>query len=185
MHGQEERGTSVRPAPEHPSPMAVALAQGALIALVSYCLWRIVRPIFVTSPLAHIPGPPKDSLWKGECFLSRLFYRIRQTDFEKHRKFSTRYSAARVGISIVNWPRNTEMLSKCMVSSEWVQLLIYPYLFFRNLLLIFRTHFRQREELFVMDPLALHHVVVKDQYVYEETDSFIMCVPSLADSPGR
>jgi len=25
-----------------------------------------------------------------------------------------------------------------------------------------------------MDPLALHHVVVKDQYVYEETDSFII-----------
>lgn len=31
----------------------------------------------------------------------------------------------------------------------------------------------QTEELYVTDPRALHHIVVKDQYVYEETASFI------------
>lgn len=38
--------------------------------------------------------------------------------------------------------------------------------------------FNKDEQLFVLDPLALHHIVVKDQYVYEETDSFIVCVLS-------
>lgn len=31
----------------------------------------------------------------------------------------------------------------------------------------------QNEMLYVSDPLALHHIVVKDQYIYEETSSFI------------
>ncbi|THH09099.1 hypothetical protein EW145_g2244 [Phellinidium pouzarii] len=31
----------------------------------------------------------------------------------------------------------------------------------------------QDEQLYVADPLALHHIVVKDQYIYEETDMFI------------
>lgn len=31
----------------------------------------------------------------------------------------------------------------------------------------------QVEQLIVWDPLALHHIVVKDQYTYEETDAFI------------
>ena len=30
----------------------------------------------------------------------------------------------------------------------------------------------QDEQLYVSDPLALHHIVVKDQYAYEETDMF-------------
>ncbi|KAH8115657.1 cytochrome P450 [Phellopilus nigrolimitatus] len=30
------------------------------------------------------------------------------------------------------------------------------------------------EQLFVSDPLALHHILVKDQYVFEETDPFLM-----------
>ncbi|KAH8107332.1 cytochrome P450, partial [Phellopilus nigrolimitatus] len=30
------------------------------------------------------------------------------------------------------------------------------------------------EQLFVSDPLALHHILVKDQYVFEETETFLM-----------
>lgn len=32
------------------------------------------------------------------------------------------------------------------------------------------------EQLYVWDPLAIHHIIVKDQYVYEETDMFIAYV---------
>ncbi|TDL20047.1 cytochrome P450 [Rickenella mellea] len=34
------------------------------------------------------------------------------------------------------------------------------------------SHFGD-EQLYVSDPLALHHIVVKDQYIYEETSAFI------------
>ena len=34
----------------------------------------------------------------------------------------------------------------------------------------------QNKWLFVFDPLALHHVVLKDQHIYEETEQFIQCV---------
>ena len=34
----------------------------------------------------------------------------------------------------------------------------------------------QDQQLYVSDPLALHHVVVKEQHIYTETDMFIMCV---------
>ena len=30
--------------------------------------------------------------------------------------------------------------------------------------------------LFVFDPLALHHVVLKDQHIYEETEALIQYV---------
>ena len=31
-----------------------------------------------------------------------------------------------------------------------------------------------KDMLYVSDPLALHHIVVKDQYVYEETGAFLL-----------
>ena len=34
----------------------------------------------------------------------------------------------------------------------------------------------QDEQLYVSDPLALHHIIVKDQYIYEETPMFMLCV---------
>lgn len=37
----------------------------------------------------------------------------------------------------------------------------------------------QNEMLYVFDPLALHHIIVKDQYIYEETSSFIEYAPAL------
>ena len=41
------------------------------------------------------------------------------------------------------------------------------------------TSCSQQEELYVFDPLALHHVLVKDQYTYEETSMFITYVYSI------
>ncbi|KAG6373384.1 cytochrome P450 [Boletus reticuloceps] len=34
------------------------------------------------------------------------------------------------------------------------------------------------QQLYISDPLALHHIVVKDQHIYTETDMFIMYVPA-------
>lgn len=32
----------------------------------------------------------------------------------------------------------------------------------------------QEQQLTVADPLALHHILVKEQYVYEETEPFLL-----------
>ena len=34
----------------------------------------------------------------------------------------------------------------------------------------------QRRILYVFDPTAMHSIIVKDQYIYEEADWFIKCV---------
>ena len=34
----------------------------------------------------------------------------------------------------------------------------------------------QRDQLYTFDPLALHHIFVKNQYVYEETEVFLLYV---------
>lgn len=41
----------------------------------------------------------------------------------------------------------------------------------------------QDEQLYVYDPLALHHIVVKDQLIYEETSVFVECVLHMITSP--
>ena len=45
----------------------------------------------------------------------------------------------------------------------------------------------QYEDLYVTDPLALHYIIVKDQYIYEETSAFITYVPtnSVADASNE
>lgn len=35
---------------------------------------------------------------------------------------------------------------------------------------------RQRREIYVSDPKALHHIIIKEQDIYEETDEFIQYV---------
>ncbi|KAF8896616.1 cytochrome P450 [Infundibulicybe gibba] len=44
------------------------------------------------------------------------------------------------------------------------------------------------KQLYIFDPKALHHIIVKDQYIYEETDQFIQYVlspPALVDLLGE
>lgn len=37
----------------------------------------------------------------------------------------------------------------------------------------------QDKQLYVYDPKAMHHIIVKDQDIYEETSLFISCVEPL------
>lgn len=79
------------------------------------------------STLANIPGPPRESWWKG-CF----FQVFDKQGWKFHRGIVEKYG------SVVKLP---------MLFGD--------------------------EQLFITDPLALHHIVVKDQYIYEETSMFI------------
>ena len=50
------------------------VAQAVTATLFSYVLWRLIRPYFVKSPLAHIAGPKSTSWWAGN--FNELFSRF-------------------------------------------------------------------------------------------------------------
>ena len=56
--------------------MLSVLSRGIIISVVSWVLWRIVRPLVVKSPLDNIPGPPPKSSWRGNCIHSTLMVYI-------------------------------------------------------------------------------------------------------------
>ncbi|KAH8119663.1 cytochrome P450 [Phellopilus nigrolimitatus] len=107
--------------------MSLSVPQAAALSLLSYVIWRLLRPFIVKTPLSSIPGPPRDSWWKGN------FHQV----FDRH-----------------GW--------------EFHQMLADKYGSVVKLNMLFGD-----EQLYVADPLALHHIVVKDQYIYEEPDQFI------------
>ncbi|KAI5121362.1 hypothetical protein M0805_000670 [Coniferiporia weirii] len=103
--------------------MALIIAL-VVLPLCSYLLWRF---FIAKSPLAKIPGPPRDSWWKGN--FHKVFNR---NGWQFHHDLVEKYG------SVV------------------------------KLFMLFGD-----EQLYVTDPLALHHIVVKEQYTYEETSMFI------------
>ena len=67
-----------------PANMVPSLPQAFLLTLISYLLWRTLRPYFVKTPLSIVPGPPSASWWKGNmlhlaipigCLISLSFSR--------------------------------------------------------------------------------------------------------------
>ena len=44
---------------------------------------------------------------------------------------------------------------------------------------------RQRKMLFVHDPKAMHHILVRDQDIFEEVTWFTRCVPALSPTNGH
>ncbi|KAL5482385.1 hypothetical protein ACEPAI_8979 [Sanghuangporus weigelae] len=108
--------------------MSISIAIVCVLSLVSFLLWRVVRPIVVKSPLLAIPGPQATSWWKGN--FSQVFNS--KSGWEFHRNLVHKYG----GVA--------------------------------RLTMLFGD-----EQLYVADPLALHHIIVKDQYVYEETAMFL------------
>ncbi|KAJ3559692.1 hypothetical protein NM688_g189 [Phlebia brevispora] len=101
--------------------MVLSLLQVFLLPIVSWVLWRILRPYVVPSPLDNIPGPPPTSLLYGNLVQF----------FDRH------------GWSFHD---NIEDLYGSVVK--------------------IRGMF-QRPILYIFDPKALHHIVLKDQNVYE------------------
>ena len=49
--------------------MVLNAFQTVFLAISSYVLWRLLRPIVVQSQLSNIPGPPNPSWFKGKGFL--------------------------------------------------------------------------------------------------------------------
>ncbi|KAH8115673.1 cytochrome P450, partial [Phellopilus nigrolimitatus] len=109
-------------------------AQLLAVVLGTYGLWRILKFLFVKTPLSNVPGPSKVSWLKAGNF-NEVY---NSNGWEFHRKLYEDYGGA---------VRVDMMLGD--------------------------------EQLYVSDPLALHHILVKDQYVFEETDPFLMRVKAL------
>ncbi|KIJ54811.1 hypothetical protein M422DRAFT_64043 [Sphaerobolus stellatus SS14] len=95
--------------------------------LLGYAVWRLVKRLTATSPLADLPGPTKEHWLKGN------YHRLFQDSREYSLKLAEKYGGA---VKIHG-----------LLGSE---------------------------QLFISDPLALHHIAVREQDVYTETDMFIM-----------
>ncbi|KAJ3510085.1 hypothetical protein NLJ89_g4875 [Agrocybe chaxingu] len=123
--------------------MFILVLEAVALYGFSWTLWKICRRFFAKSPLDNIPGPPPKSIWKG------VFSQVFNVDgWNFHREMAEKYGRV-----------------------------------------IKLTALFGESQLYVFDPKALHHIVVKvgqftmpsyfsnpcvkDQYIYEETSSFI------------
>ncbi|KII90987.1 hypothetical protein PLICRDRAFT_52656 [Plicaturopsis crispa FD-325 SS-3] len=103
--------------------MAVSVLQAAVIAALSWALWRTFQRISRKSTLDNIPGPPSESFATGN--LKQFF-------------------------SAGSWPFHLDLFAK-----------------FGKVVKI-NALFGDKQ-LYVYDPLAMYHIVVKDQNIFEET----------------
>ncbi|KAH7928038.1 cytochrome P450 [Leucogyrophana mollusca] len=108
------------------SVLSVAL-QSILISALTYASQIIWRRFLAKHPLDNVPGPQRESWWKGN--IGQIF---NPYGWEFHQMLSDKYG---------------------------------PISMYHGL---FGTR-----ELYVYDPKAMHHILVKDQYIYEETPDFL------------
>ncbi|KAH7928041.1 cytochrome P450 [Leucogyrophana mollusca] len=98
-----------------------------LVGAFTPLCWFIWKRYVAKHPLDILPGPPRESWWKGNVV--QIF---NPNAWAFHQMLAEKYG------SIVK----------------------------------FHGFFGHRQ-LYVFDPKAMHHIVVKDQYIYEETDLFL------------
>ncbi|KAH7913645.1 cytochrome P450 [Hygrophoropsis aurantiaca] len=102
------------------------LLQSVLVAVLTSVCWFIWK-LVAKHPFDNIPGPTRQSLWKGNA--GQIF-------------------------DSYGWKFHQMLIEKYGPVSKVHGLL-------------------GTKQLYVFDPTAMHHILVKDQYVYEETDNFI------------
>ncbi|CAA7263343.1 unnamed protein product [Cyclocybe aegerita] len=71
----------------------------------------------------------------------------------------------------ISWPSSQVVLERCVVVN--IPGLISSYLGLCNISVINIKALFGDNQLYFFDPKAMHHIVVKDQYSYEETAAFI------------
>lgn len=140
-----------------------ALEQAALICGFSWLLWKYFRQVFIKSPLDNIPGPPRESLLFGEiteygvtrCSVTDYLTGNLRQILERHAwPVYQHLTEAYPGIVKLAGPLGVCFTTPCNVSSG-----------------LSRAKTRM---LYVFDPVAMHSIIVKDQYVFEEAAWFIM-----------
>ena len=128
-----------------------------LLTLAAYFLWSLLRR---KPPLAIIPGPHKDHWLTGTRLHSSLPYSTLSRQLPS--PFSRRIPLQPCpGREIWRRPQGERIAwgNQVNVRQKLSQLTCL-----------------QTQQLYVSDPLALYHIVVKDQHIYTETDMFILRV---------
>ena len=134
--------------------------------LVAFLLWKFERKISRSSSLlSSIAGPEREHWLKGKY--TCLYSGASRTP-GVHREPSSN-SPGWVRVQSVAHPeiRRRGEDSYLVGSESFCSFGSYCGL---NVIAL------QDQQLYVSDPLALHHIVVKEQHIYTETDMFIMCV---------
>ncbi|KAI5116490.1 hypothetical protein M0805_000624 [Coniferiporia weirii] len=121
-----------------------SLVQAFAALLLTYALWRGVRALTVKSSLHHIPGPPSPSWSAGN--LGQIF---NKNGWAFRRELRKKYGGV------------AKIKGEFGISCK-------PLLSGRQILISYKNDF-----LYVWDPLALHNILVKDQYSFEETKAFL------------
>ncbi|KAF5382211.1 hypothetical protein D9615_004271 [Tricholomella constricta] len=106
--------------------MLSLVAQGVLLYVVSWLLWRSLRCLRSKTDVNNVPGPKSTSFIKGN--LGQLFD-INGWDFHDH------------------------------LATQFGKVVRIFGLF-------------ESQQLYIFDPKAIHHIIVKDQHIFEETESF-------------
>ncbi|TDL20057.1 cytochrome P450 [Rickenella mellea] len=117
--------------------MSPPIQPALLILFSSLFLWIILTRFVVRSPLAKIPGPPKESWWRGNY--SQLFD---TSGWQFHHDIVNKYGSV-----------------------------VKIYGLFGD------------EQLYISDPLAIYHILSKDQDIYAKSDGVIV-QGLLAFGPG-
>ncbi|KAG5650575.1 hypothetical protein H0H81_011762 [Sphagnurus paluster] len=157
------------------SSPAILAAQGAIISGVSWVLWRTLRGMFVKSDLGNLPGPEAASFFMGEQWTLDL----PAAKYAHHLLFLFLSFAGNFGqiFSADGWDFHKKLpeqregrphVGPIQGTPPEVPLSIIPM---TNCALC-----EQSKHVYVFDPKALHHIVVKDQYIFEESRAFVTCV---------
>lgn len=157
--------------------MDISLVHALVLSLLLVTIWCLRRPFLERSPLSAVPGPPSASLWKGMSPPIRFWF-WNSTIFELLTHIYLLGNFSQIFDRITGWDFHRHLVE---TYGGAVKLRMLFGVSDSVLLLVFvHIDSLQDEQLYVSDPLALHHIIIKDQYAYEETAMFLTCVPYCA-----
>jgi hypothetical protein len=159
--------------------MLLLIAQGIITSGIFWACWRILRRVVVKTDLDNVPGPASHSFLKGECrfvlsYLRWLTVFVYRKFFEsvQHQCMGLSQgawaevyanSSSNVGLKAHSSPiRRRGGSDRCLPGCMFIRCIGY------DIPLIFP----QEKRLYVSDPKALHHIVVK---VNETRNIFKSC----------
>ncbi len=135
------------------------LLQASVLLIAAGVLWKYLKQLVLKSPLDNIPGPPFNSFLYGENLVHLSLCHFLSTDImtgNLKQLISPKYGWGFVehltesypGVACLRGPLGVSPLLHVTVVSD-------------------RSAFdSQNRLLYVFDPLAMHHVVVKDAHIF-------------------
>ncbi|KAI3607724.1 cytochrome p450 [Moniliophthora roreri] len=141
----------------HLIPSLTNVVQAVLVAAVSYVSWNILKRRSAFLTINKIPGPKPTSWFKGSFFEvfgldSWNFHEMMREKYGPTSTFSSLF-----GVSIPSGKKQGYELSLALYGCG-------------------SDYSTQDKYIYTFDPKAMHHILIKDQYAFEEQPVFILYV---------